>query len=305
MRIGIDLGGTKIEVIAISNNGEVVFRKRENTPQGDYRATVRTVIDLVEVVEQQTNAKGTVGIGIPGSISPKTGLIRNANSTCINGKDLRGDLCRELKCEVRVENDANCFALSEAIDGIAADYLTVFGVILGTGCGGAIVIDKHLISGSNLIAGEWGHTCLPWREVEESAPLPCYCGLADCTETYLSGPGWATRYNRRYGTNLNSKQIFELSEKGDPAAIEGVSIYAEWLARGLSSVINLLDPHAIVLGGGVGNMNYLYSEVPKRWERYIFSDIVNTKLLKPMHGDSSGVRGAAWLWSEGEADLLP
>lgn len=304
MRIGVDLGGTKIEVIAISNSGEVVIRKREKTPQGDYLATIRTVIDLVEFVERQVNGKGTVGIGIPGSISPKTGLIRNANSTCINGQDLRGDLSRELKREVRVENDANCFALSEAIDGIAADYITVFGVILGTGCGGAIVVDKHLISGKNLIAGEWGHTCLPWRDEGESDPMTCYCGLTDCTETYLSGPGWANRFNRRYGTNLNAKQIVELSENGDPIAKEGVNIYAEWLARGLSSVINLLDPHAIVLGGGVGNMNYIYHEVPKRWERYIFSDIVNTKLLKPLHGDSSGVRGAAWLWAEGEVDLL-
>jgi fructokinase len=300
MRIGVDLGGTKIEVIALSNEGEVLIRKRDNTPQGDYESTLRMIIDLVEHVEKETNAKGTVGVGIPGSMSPKTGLIRNANSTCLIGKDLCGDLCSGLDREVRLQNDANCFALSEAVDGAAKDAETVFGVIIGTGCGGAVIINQRALAGCNLIAGEWGHTRLPWHDAEESRRVDCYCGLTDCTETYLSGTGWALRHNRRHGTDLTAKEIVERARDGDATAIEGMERYADWMARGLSAVINLVDPHAIVLGGGLGNIDYLYEEVPSRWERYIFSDVVTTKLLKPVHGDSSGVRGAAWLWPKNE-----
>ena len=271
LRVGVDLGGTKIELLALDDAGNKVFRKRVPTPQGDYEATVRTVVALVEGAEVELKAKSTVGIGIPGSQSRVTGLIKNANSTCLIGHDLKGDLEKALDREIRVENDANCFALSEAMDGAGQEDEVVFGVILGTGVGGGIVIRGEVHVGPNAIAGEWGHNPLPLPR-EADLPLPaCYCGRKGCIEAYLSGPALA-----KDGNNLER--------------------YEERLARALAGVINILDPDVIVLGGGISNIPSLYTNVPALWQPYVFSDNVVTRLARPVHGDSSGVRGAAWLW---------
>jgi fructokinase len=260
LRIGVDLGGTKIEATALDEKGREVYRKRIATPRGDYEGTIAAVASLVE-------GEGSVGIGIPGSLSAATGLVRNANSTWLNGRPLKQDLERALGREVRIENDANCFVLSEAVDGAARDAEVVFGVILGTGVGGGISVGKRVLNGRNAIAGEWGHNPLP-GETE----LPqCYCGRKGCIETYLSGPAF-----ERDGGNLER--------------------YHERLARALAGVINILDPDMIVLGGGLSNLKSLYGEVPRLWARHVFSDRVTTRLLPPLHGDASGVRGAAWLW---------
>jgi len=271
MRFGIDLGGTKIELIALGGAGEELMRKRVPTPQGDYPKTVQTTASLVLQAERDLKAKGTVGVGIPGAQSRVTGLIKNANSTCLIGHDLKGDLERALDRDVRVENDANCFALSEATDGAGKGAKVVFGVILGTGVGAGIVVNGEVLVGPNAIAGEWGHNPLPLPR-KEDLPLPdCYCGRKGCVEAYLSGPALA-----RDGENLDR--------------------YEERLARALAGVINLLDPDAIVLGGGISNIQRLYATVPVLWAQHVFSDQVATRLLPPKHGDSSGVRGAAWLW---------
>jgi fructokinase len=272
-RIGIDLGGTKTELLAIDDAGKEVFRKRVPTPQGDYDATVRTVVDLVGGAEDQLKATATVGVGMPGALSRITGLVKNANSTCLIGRDLKGDLEKALEREIRIENDANCFALSEAMDGAGREDAAVFGVILGTGVGAGIVIRGEVHVGPNAIAGEWGHNPLPLPR-KEDLPLPgCYCGRAGCIETYLSGPALA-----RDGNNLER--------------------YEERLARALAGVINILDPDVIVLGGGISNIPSLYTNVPVLWRPYVFSDSVATRLAPPVHGDSSGVRGAAWLWGQ-------
>jgi fructokinase len=271
LRIGIDLGGTKIELLALDGAGKEVFRKRVPTPQGDYEATVGAIASLVGETERTAKAKGTIGIGMPGALSRVTGLVKNANSTCLIGHDLKGDLEKALGREIRIENDANCFALSEAVDGAGRDARVVFGVILGTGVGGGIVVDRQVLTGANAIAGEWGHNPLPLPR-QEDLPLPdCYCGRKGCIETYLSGPAL-----ERDARNMER--------------------YEERLARALAGVINILDPDAIVLGGGISNVARLYANVPLLWRPYVFSDQVATKLLPPVHGDSSGVRGAAWLW---------
>ena len=270
IRFGIDLGGTKIELIALDGGGKELFRKRVPTPQGDYGATVRTAVSLVLDAEKELKTKATLGVGIPGSQSRVTGLIKNANSTCLIGHDLKGDLERALGREVRIENDANCFALSEATDGAGKGAKVVFGVILGTGVGAGIVVNGEVLVGPNAIAGEWGHNPLPLPR-KEDLPLPdCYCGRKGCVEAYLSGPAYA-----KDGENLDR--------------------YEERLARSLAGVINILDPDVIVLGGGISNIQRLYTNVPVLWKPYVFSDQVATKLLPPVHGDSSGVRGAAWL----------
>ena len=275
IRFGIDLGGTKIELIALDGEGKELLRKRVPTPQGDYAATVRTAASLVLEAEKELKSKATVGVGIPGSQSRVTGLIKNANSTCLIGHDLKGDLEKALGREVRIENDANCFALSEATDGAGKGAKVVFGVILGTGVGGGIVMNGEVLVGPNAIAGEWGHNPLPLSPhfpSKEDLPLPdCYCGRKGCVEAYLSGPAYA-----KDGENLDR--------------------YEERLARSLAGVINILDPDVIVLGGGISNIQRLYTNVPVLWKPYVFSDQVATKLLPPVHGDSSGVRGAAWLW---------
>ncbi len=271
LKVGIDLGGTKIELIALDASGHEVLRTRVPTPQGNYTATVGAVISLIGNAENKLKAKASVGIGIPGALSLVTGRVKNANSTCLNGNDLKGDLEKALGRQVRIANDANCFALSEAVDGAGKGAAVVFGVILGTGVGAGIVVRGEVLTGPNAIAGEWGHNPLPLPR-KEDLPLPdCYCGRKGCIEAYLSGPAL-----QRDGENLDR--------------------YEERLARALAGVINILDPDVIVLGGGISNLPRLYAKVPVLWQPYVFSDHVATRLLPPMHGDSSGVRGAAWLW---------
>ncbi len=268
VRIGVDLGGTKIEVAVFGADGRETFRKRVPTPQTDYQATVDAVAALVREA-----GEGTVGVGIPGALSRVTGLVKNANSTWLIGKPLKQDLETAIGREVKLANDANCFALSEAVDGAGEDAEVVFGVILGTGVGGGIVARGEVLTGPNAIAGEWGHNPLPLPTAADLPLRPCFCGRSGCIETYLSGPA--------------------LERDGGES---GLAAYEERLARALAGVINFLDPDVIVLGGGVSNVARLYDNVPKLWTRYVFSDYVATRLLPPKHGDSSGVRGAAWLW---------
>lgn len=284
MRIGVDLGGTKIEAIALERGGREVFRKRIAAPQGDYAATLGAVVSLVKEV-----GEGSIGIGMPGSLSPKTGLVRNANSTWLNGRPLKQDLEKALGRTVRMANDANCFALSEAVDGAGKGASVVFGVILGTGCGGGVCVDGKVVAGANGVGGEWGHNPLPLPG-EKDLPLPtCWCGRTACLETYLSGSGLSRDHELRTGQRLKAEEVAALAD-------ESLSRYEERLARALAGVINLLDPDVIVLGGGMSKVRRLYTEVPRLWTRTVFSDHVATRLAPPVHGDSSGVRGAAWLW---------
>lgn len=290
LQLGIDLGGSKIEIIAL-HNGHERLRRRVATPQGDYQGTLQTIVDLVESAEQQLGCRGTLGVGIPGTRSPDHGRIKNANSVCLIGQDLQGDLQQALRRPVQLANDADCFTLSEATDGAGQGLPSVFGVILGTGVGGGLVISGQLVQGPNAICGEWGHNPLPWRTAQDGEPVNCYCGLQDCIETFLSGPGWA----RRSSLGLNATELAAAAVNGQPMAVEALERYCDQLARGLAAVINLLDPHAIILGGGLSNMREIYSRVPDLLLRHVFSDQLNTRLLPARHGDSSGVRGAAWL----------
>ena len=317
LRIGVDLGGSKIEIIALGDDGGVLLRERVATPQGDYHATVKAVADLVEAAERKVmslracagdgihpdGAGGTaasVGIGIPGAESLASGLVKNANSTCLIGKPLRHDLQQLLQREVRIANDANCFALSEAVDGAGAGASVVFGVILGTGVGGGIVIDGKVLTGANAIAGEWGHNPMPGEHHKET----CYCGRRGCIELCLSGPGLARDHRHSVGKPvgesaddvLSAEGIVQRAVAGDADCDATLQRYEARLARALAQVINILDPDVIVLGGGLSNMDRLYENVPRLWGEHVFSDQVATKLLKHRHGDSSGVRGAAWLW---------
>ena len=294
IRFGIDLGGSKIEIIALGAAGEILLRRRIATPQGDYPATLRAIAALVEEAEHQLGHRGSVGVGIPGAESLESGLIKNANSTCLIGQPLRRDLQTLLRREVRLANDANCFALSEASDGAAAGAAVVFGVILGTGVGGGIVVDGRPLVGANAIAGEWGHNPLPLPQGEDLPLPPCYCGRAGCIEAYLSGPALACQYAP--DGSIDAAEIAARAAAGEARAVAVLERYGERLARALAGVINLLDPQVIVLGGGLSNLDWLYQEVPQRWGHHIFSDSVRTRLLRAMHGDSSGVRGAAWLW---------
>lgn len=293
MRLGVDLGGSKIEIIALADGGSELLRRRVATPQGDYMATVMAIAALVEAAESELGKRGSVGVGIPGAESLATGLIKNANSTCLIGKPLKRDLQALLQREVRLMNDANCFALSEAVDGAAAGAELVFGIILGTGVGGGIVAHGQVLAGRNAIAGEWGHNRLPG---DEPVWPPCYCGRAGCVETFLSGPGLRADHLRAAGDDLAPEDIVTRAAAGDAACEATLRRYEERLARGLANVINILDPDAIVLGGGLSNLDRLYANVPALWRQYVFSDSVDTRLLKNRHGDSSGVRGAAWLW---------
>ena len=295
LRVGIDLGGTKIEGIALDPAGNTVARRRVPTPRGDYAATVEAVAALAEELERESPA--TVGVGMPGVISPATGLVKNANSTWLIGHPFGADLAARLGREVRCANDANCFALSEAVDGAATGARSVFGVIVGTGTGGGIVVDGRVVTGANAIAGEWGHNPLPWpREGEWPGPA-CYCGRTGCIETFLSGPGFARDVAAGLsGLPLDPAGIVARAATGDQAAEQCVRCYEDRMARALASVINVLDPDVIVLGGGLSNIDRLYENVPPLWARYVFSDTVTTRLVKAAHGDSSGVRGAAWLW---------
>ena len=296
MRFGIDLGGTKIELIALDKGNQEVLRRRVDTPQGDYAQTLQAIASLVQTAEAELGTPGRVGIGTPGTFSRVTGRMKNCNSTCLNGRPLLQDLQTILQREVRIANDANCFALSEASDGAAAGLPVVFGVILGTGCGGGVVVNGQVLDGPNGIAGEWGHNPLPWPRDEERPGPPCYCGKTGCIETWLSGPGLAGDFEQATGLTLSAREIPALAERCDPEAEAVMQRYEDRLARSLAHVINILDPDAIVLGGGLSHMARLYENVPRLWGRYAFSDAVHTRLLPPRFGDSSGVRGAAWLW---------
>jgi len=298
LRIGVDLGGTKIEVAALDPAGTAVARRRVMTPGRDYPATVATVRDLVLAIEGELGRRCTVGIAMPGAISPATSLVKNANSTCLIGHRLDRDLALALQREVRLANDADCFALSEAVDGAAAGASSVFGVILGTGVGGGIVIGGRLLAGPNAIAGEWGHNPLPWPQDSERPGPPCYCGKSGCIESFLSGPALAADHHRVTGSRLSAEAVAQSAGAGDAAAVASLARYADRLARGLASVVNIVDPEIIVLGGGLSQIASLYRDVPLLWGRYVFSDVVATRLVPPRHGDSSGVRGAAWLWPE-------
>jgi fructokinase len=296
--LGIDLGGTKIEIIALAESGAALLRRRRQSPQGSYAQTLDAIRDLVLEAEAELGARGTLGFGTPGAISPASGLMKNSNSTWLNGRPLDRDLARLLGRPIALANDADCLALSEATDGAAAGAPSVFAVILGTGVGGGLAIHGRVLAGPNAIAGEWGHNPLPWPEPSELPGPPCYCGLRGCIETWLSGPGLARDYRAASGTARDSPAIVAAAAAGDAAAEAALCRYEDRLARGLATVINILDPATIVLGGGVSNLERLYPRVPAIWQRYVFSDTVRTRLLPPMHGDSSGVRGAAWLGRE-------
>ncbi len=297
LRIGIDLGGTKIEIIGLDSDGRELTRQRIATPQGNYRATVSAVATLVESTENELGQRGTVGIGIPGAESLATGLIKNANSTCLIGQPLRRDLQALLQRQVRLANDANCFALSEAVDGSGRGAEIVFGVILGTGVGGGIVIKQQALTGANAIAGEWGHNPLPGCEAEDFPRPACYCGRSGCVETYLSGPALAADHFQRTGQTLSAAEIDQRATAGDAACEATLQRYENRLGRALAGVINILDPQVIVLGGGLSKMQRLYRNLPAYCGQHVFSDVFQTRILPPQHGDSSGVRGAAWLWN--------
>ena len=295
MRIGIDLGGTKIEAVAIDASGRERFRKRLPSPKGDYKGTIEAVAALVAEAEAIAGP-ATVGIGMPGAISPATGLVKNANSTWLIGRRLGEDLAERLGRAVRLANDANCFALSEATDGAATGQPVVFGVIIGTGTGGGVVVNGRALRGANAIAGEWGHNPLPWPGPDEWPGPACYCGRTGCIETFLSGPGLARDHERKTGQALDARDIARAAGTGDPGAEATLVRYEGRLARALASILNVLDPDVVVLGGGLSNVDRLYANVPRMWGEYVFSDHVATRLIKAVHGDSSGVRGAAWLW---------
>jgi fructokinase len=299
MRIGIDLGGTKIEGIALGDDGTERARLRVPTPRESYEATVEAVVGVVRELETRVGARCRVGVGHPGAVSPATGLVKNANSTRLNGHPLDVDLKHALaRDDVRLSNDANCFAVSEASDGAGAGAPTVFGVILGTGVGGGIVIDGRPLVGAQAIGGEWGHNALPLPRDDERPGPQCYCGRKGCVEAWLSGPAFQAQYSHATGRELRATDIADAAATGDPVAAECFERYCDRLARALANVVNLIDPHVIVLGGGLSKMQRLYERVPELWKDYIFSerDRIATKLRPPRHGDSSGVRGAAWLW---------
>jgi len=295
--MGIDLGGTKIAGIVLDAAGVEVCRERLPTPQGDYQLTLQALAGLVASLEGRAGQPCSVGIGMPGSASRATGLVKNSNSVCLNGQSLHRDLEALLDRPVRFANDADCFALSEAADGAAAGAAVVFGVIIGTGTGGGLVVNQQLVSGPNGISGEWGHNPLPWPQPEELPGPACYCGRYGCIETWLSGPGLARDHRLAHGVTLEAITIVQCAELGDTRAAATLQRYVDRMARALASVINILDPDVIVLGGGVSNFKRLYEAIPSRWGEYVFSDRVDTRLVAAKHGDASGVRGAAWLWS--------
>jgi len=303
LRIGIDLGGTKTEALALDATGRELCRQRVATPRGSYEEILSAIVQLIASVESECAAQGSIGLGIPGITSPATGLVKNANTTLLIGHPLDKDLEARLGRPVRVGNDANCFALSEATDGAASpaalgvERPTVFGVILGTGTGGGVVVRGELLVGPDAIAGEWGHNALPWPTAAELPGPSCWCGLSGCIETFLAGPALARAHRERTGRDWDATRVARAAEEGDAEAVRTLDQYAGRLARALASIINVLNPDAIVLGGGLSNVTRLYEQVPALWARYVFSDVVTTRLVRAKHGDSSGVRGAAWLWS--------
>lgn len=301
MRIGIDLGGTKTEVIALSEDGEQRFRHRLPTPRNDYQQTIETIATLVAMAEKATGQTGTVGIGIPGSISPYTGVVKNANSTWLNGQPFDKDLSARLQRDVRLANDANCLAVSEAVDGAAAGAQTVFAVIIGTGCGAGVALNGRAHIGGNGTAGEWGHNPLPWMDEDElryREEVPCYCGKQGCIETFISGTGFATDYHRLSGNPLKGSEIIRLVEAQNALAELALSRYERRLAKSLAHVVNILDPDVFVLGGGMSNIDRLYKTIPPLIKQFVFGGECETPVRKALHGDSSGVRGAAWLWPQ-------
>ena len=301
MRIGIDLGGTKIEVIALSEQGQELFRKRVATPRGSYQDTLMAIKGLVDDAEAATGMTGTVGIGIPGTISPFSHKVKNANSVWLNGQPFDKDLATLLNREIRMANDANCMTVSEATDGAGAGSAVVLALILGTGCGSGIVINGKPHNGGNGIGGEWGHNPLPWQDEEERAvaeSIPCYCGQRGCIEQFVSGTGLCDDYERRSGNRLKGNEIVALAEQGDQIAEQSLQAYERRLAKSLASYVNVLDPDVIVFAGGVCNIERLYTNVPKLMPNYIFGKEFHTPIRKAQHGDSSGVRGAAWLWNK-------
>ena len=300
IRIGVDLGGTKVEVIAIDRDGKELMRERLPTPENDYQQTLQVITALITSAETTLGVSAsstTVGVATPGALSAVTGRLKNSNSVCLNNQPIQQDLEALLKKSVRISNDANCFALSEASDGNAMGASVVFGVIVGTGTGAGIIVNGKLLSGVNAIAGEWGHNPIPWpNETELPGPV-CYCGKRGCIETFLSGPGLRRDLKTVSGCDDDAKSIVNKSEQGDAACEAALQRYEDRMARALAHVINILDPDVIVLGGGMSNIKRLYKNVPGIWGQYVFSDRVDTKLLPAKHGDSSGVRGAAWLWN--------
>ena len=299
MRLGIDLGGTKTEIIALGDGGRELVRRRVPTPKESYDDVIRTMRDLVTGVEGELNARGTVGVAIPGTISPMTGLVKNANATRLIGHPLDKDLSAALGRDVRVANDANCFALSEATDGAAAGRDIVFGIIAGTGVGGGVCVGGRVLTGAHAIAGEWGHNPLPSPTIEEVRnPPQCYCGRKGCIEAWCSGPAFEAQFKDRTGKSLKAAEIAAAASQGDAAAKDAIEQFLDRFARAIATLVNILDPDAIVIGGGLSNIDMLYSELPALVERYAFSPQGPTAILKNRHGDSSGVRGAAWLWPE-------
>ena len=308
LKVGIDLGGTKIEIIVLSAQGDTLLRQRISTPtkhdfnsaKSQYQAIIAAIKQLISASEEQLQTKLLnqtslhIGIGIPGAISPATGLVKNANTTCLIGQPFQQDLEQSLNCRIKIANDADCFVLSEAKDGAAKGADSVFGIIIGTGCGGGLVINQRLVSGPNAICGEWGHNPLPWPQADEVL-MPCYCGKLGCIETFLSGPGFTVHANKISNTRFTAEQWHQTLLAGNQQAIAVFDRYARQLAKSLASVINIIDPEVIVLGGGMSNIEYLYTRVPELLPEYVFSDQVLTRLIKAEHGDSSGVRGAAFL----------
>jgi fructokinase len=295
MRLGIDLGGTKIEIVALDDAGRELLRRRVATPKDDYYETLQAIAQLVRDAEAELGQRGSIGIATPGALSRATGRLKNSNSVALNGQPILQDLQDLLQRNIRIANDANCFALSEATDGAAAGASVVFGVILGTGVGAGIVVNGHVLTGPNGIAGEWGHNPLPWPEAHELPGPQCYCGKRGCIETFLSGPGMTLLHQLTTGASLSSAEIVQRAEQGDAACEHSLKTYEHRLARSLAHVVNILDPDVIVLGGGMSNIERLYTNVPALWGDWVFSDRVDTKLVKNQYGDSSGVRGAAWL----------
>lgn len=297
IRIGIDIGGTKIEIVAIDESSRIVYRKRQQAPHDNYDRTLLVIEELVTGVEQKLGRAASIGVGMPGIISPVTGVVKNSNSVHLIGHPLDKDLSKLLDRPLRFANDANCLALSESTDGAAENADTVFAVILGTGVGGGLVINRKVVNGINAITGEWGHNPLPWPKADEWPGPKCYCGKTGCIETFLSGSGLARIHTAKSGQTFSALEIANLSEQGDIVAEASLSQYEERLARALASVINVIDPEIIVLGGGLSNLDRITANVPPLWEPFVFSDHVKTQLVRAQHGDSSGVRGAAWLWN--------
>jgi fructokinase len=296
IRIGLDLGGTKIEALALADDGRERFRRRVPAPRGDYQQTIRALLDVIAAIERDAGERGSIGVGIPGAVSPATGVIKNANSTWLIGRPFQDDLSRALGRPVRLANDANCFALSEATDGAAAGAAVVFGVIIGTGTGGGLVVNGRVVAGANAIAGEWGHNPLPAPEDDERPGPECYCGRSGCIETFLAGPALARDYLRHGGEDVTAVEVAARAAGGEPRAAACLDRYERRFARAIASVINIVDPDVIVLGGGLSNLERLYVSVPALWGAHVFSDRVDTALRRATHGDASGVRGAAWLW---------